>query len=74
MNFSKLERFLRFSGLFLIFRPILLAGFDRTGNFTLEMYFWIFFWSIWSLVHQKSNKQAKNKSKNRENLKNAQSL
>ena len=53
MDFSKIEGFFRFSGFSSLLRPILPAAFDRAGNFTRKMYFWIFFWSFWGLLHQK---------------------
>ena len=55
MNFSKVQVIFRFYGFSSLFRPILPMAFAIAGNFTSEMYFWIFFWSIWSLVHIKKS-------------------
>ena len=45
--------------------------FDRARNFTLRMYFWIFFRSTLGLVPQNSSIQSKNIAKIIENLKNS---
>ena len=51
MNFSKMQGVFRFSGFSSLLRPILPAAFDIAGNFTRKMYFWIFFWRFWGLLH-----------------------
>ena len=66
MNFSKIEVFPILRLFFSLVRPILLAAFNKAGNFTWQMYFLIFFgtFGAWCIkikqtVQQRSEKYGK---------------